>query len=68
MNMLDRVFIVSNKQESDTVLSDLMKGISDGGIEAKTIISNKLKGDILSGDSLKEFALVTKKDWKCKKN
>ena len=50
MNMLDRVFIVSNKQESDTVLSDLMKGISDGGIEAKTIISNKLKGDILSGD------------------
>jgi len=67
MNMLDRVFIVSNKQESDTVLSDLMKGISDGGIEAKTIISNKLKGDILSGDSLKEFALVTKKDWKCAK-
>ena len=69
MNMLDKVFIVSNRQSSigdtDKVLSDLMKSLSDEGIEARVIISNTLKGDLLYGDSLKEFTSSARKNWKC---
>jgi len=71
MSMLDKVFIVSNRQSSigdtDKVLSDLMKNLSDEGIEAKVIISNTLKGDLLHGDSLKEFTSSVRKNWKCAK-
>ena len=69
MNMLDKVFIVSNRQstigDTDEVLSDLMKSLSDEGIEARVIISNTLKGDLLHGDSLKEFSSAVRKDWRC---
>jgi len=69
--MLDKIFIVSNRQSSqkdtDGVLSGLMERISDEGIEAKVIISNTLKGDLLNGDSLKEFSSVVRRDWRCKR-
>ena len=65
--MIDKVYIVSNRGESENMPSgifDFSKTLDELGFKKEIVISSAFKGDLLHEEQLESIRSVASKTWK----